>query len=65
MGDYAKAEPQYLQCREILWKTLGEEHPDYATTLNNLAGLYFAMADYGKAEPLYLQCLRDPKQDAE
>ena len=56
MGDYARAEPLYLQCQEIRKKALGEEHPDYATTLNNLALLYYAMGDDARAEPLYLQC---------
>ena len=56
MGDYARAEPLYLQCREIEKKALGEEHPSYATTLNNLAALYQSMGDYARAEPLYLQC---------
>ncbi|MDZ7905984.1 MAG: tetratricopeptide repeat protein [Cypionkella sp.] len=34
-----KAEPLYRQAMEIDRKTLGEDHPDYATSLNNLAGL--------------------------
>ena len=32
---------------------LGEEHPAYATSLNNLAELYQTMGDYARAEPLY------------
>ena len=36
---------------------MGEEHPDYATSLNNLAGLYKSMGEYAKAEPLYRQAL--------
>ena len=43
MGDYAKAEPLYRQALEIRKRALGENHPDYATSLNNLAGLYQAM----------------------
>ena len=39
MGEYAKAEPLYRQALEIEKKVLGEEHPDYATSLNNLADL--------------------------
>ena len=31
---------------EIPKKALGEGHPDYATSLNNLAVLYQAMGDY-------------------
>ena len=56
MGDYARAERLYLQCKEIQKKALGEEHPDYAQTLNNLALLYQSMGDYARAEPLYLEC---------
>jgi CHAT domain-containing protein len=36
---------------------LGEKHPAYATSLNNLATLYHRMGDYAKAEPLYQQTL--------
>jgi Flp pilus assembly protein TadD len=36
-------------------KLLGENHPDYAESLNNLALLYDLMGDSAKAEPLYLQ----------
>ena len=34
---------------------LGEQHPAYAQTLNNLASLYKATGRYAEAEPLYLQ----------
>ena len=37
MGDYAKAEPLYQQALQIRQNVLGPEHPDTATTLNNLA----------------------------
>ncbi|MFL5587294.1 MAG: tetratricopeptide repeat protein [Ktedonobacteraceae bacterium] len=36
---------------------LGEDHPDYATSLNNLATLYRAIGDYTQAETLYLEAL--------
>jgi tetratricopeptide (TPR) repeat protein len=36
---------------------LGERHPDVATSLNNLAGLYRAQGRYDEAEPLYRQAL--------
>jgi CHAT domain-containing protein/Tfp pilus assembly protein PilF len=55
MGEYAKAEPLYLQAKEIRKKVLGENHPNYASSLHNLAGLYKSMGEYAKAEPLYLQ----------
>jgi CHAT domain-containing protein len=40
-----------------LEKVLGREHPDVATSLNNLALLYSSQGNYGKAEPLYLRSL--------
>jgi CHAT domain-containing protein len=36
---------------------LGEEHPQYAHTLNNLAALYSLMGDDARAEPLLHQAL--------
>jgi tetratricopeptide (TPR) repeat protein len=38
-------------------KLLGTEHPDVATSLNNLAVLYSSQGRYEEAEPLYLQAL--------
>ena len=57
MGDYAKAEPLFKEALEIRQKVLGPEHPDTATSLNNLAALYQAMGDYAKAEPLFKEAL--------
>jgi hypothetical protein len=41
MGEYARAEPIYQQALQIHTKVLGEEHPDTAANLNNLAFLKF------------------------
>ncbi|WP_103124609.1 CHAT domain-containing tetratricopeptide repeat protein, partial [Nostoc cycadae] len=38
-------------------KVLGKEHPDVATSLNNLAFLYDAQGKYQQAEPLYQRSL--------
>ena len=38
-------------------KQFGETHPDYATSLNNLAALYESMGQYAKAEPLYMEAM--------
>ncbi len=57
MGDYAAALPLYRQALEIRRTTLGENHPDYANSLNNLAVLYREMGDYAAALPLYRQAL--------
>ena len=37
---YADAEPLYERALAIREKALGPDHPDVATSLNNLAGLY-------------------------
>src|SRR6266508_531090 len=34
-------------------KALGTGHPDVASSLTNLASLYWSLGDYAKAEPLY------------
>jgi hypothetical protein len=40
MGNYTAAEPLYKEALAIRKKVLGENHPDYARSLNNLASLY-------------------------
>ncbi|MFM7640403.1 MAG: tetratricopeptide repeat protein, partial [Cyanobium sp.] len=54
---YAEVIP--LQIQELAWaeRGLGPEHPDTATSLNNLAALYNSQGAYAKAEPLYLRAL--------
>ena len=39
-GRYAEAEPLYERALAIREKALGPDHPDVATSLNNLAVLY-------------------------
>ena len=41
-GRYAQAEPIFQQAANNLRATLGERHPDYASTLSNLALVYAA-----------------------
>ncbi len=38
-------------------KALGSDHPNVASSLNNLAALYQAKGEYGRAEPLYQRAL--------
>jgi CHAT domain-containing protein/tetratricopeptide (TPR) repeat protein len=47
----------YRQALEINKEVLGEEHPGYALSLNNLGSLYVSMGDYSRAEPLFRQAL--------
>jgi tetratricopeptide (TPR) repeat protein len=56
-GQYAEAEPLYQRAMEIRRTALGETHPDYATSLNNLAGLYRAMGRHAEAGPLYRRAM--------
>jgi hypothetical protein len=56
MGTTAK--PNH--CTNAPWQSgevLGKEHPDVATTLNNLARLYQGYGNYSQAEPLYQRSL--------
>jgi tetratricopeptide (TPR) repeat protein len=52
-----KALPWCEQCLEVTKKRLGEEHPDVAQSLNNLALLYNSQGRYSQAEPLLIQAL--------
>ncbi len=49
--------PIHEEMLQILETKLGHEHPDVATTLNNLAGLYENLGEYEKALPLYKKAL--------
>ena len=56
-GAYAQAEHWYADCLRDTQNRFGEEHPDVATSLNNLAGLYERQGRYEEAEPLYVQAI--------
>ena len=51
----------YLQAREIHKIALPENHPQRASGLNNLAGLYREQGKYEAAEPLFLQAIEIDK----
>jgi tetratricopeptide (TPR) repeat protein len=55
-GDYAKAEG-YLKAARDEAEKFGSEDPRFATTLTNLAELYYAQGKYGEAAPLYKRSL--------
>ena len=59
---YARAEPWYRHCLELSQRLLGEDHPGFATSLNNLAALYDSLGRYTEAELLYLQALELKKR---
>jgi tetratricopeptide (TPR) repeat protein len=56
-GAYGQAEPWRQQCVTVARHRLGDDHPDVAISLNNLAALYDLQGRYGEAEPLYQQAL--------
>jgi len=57
-GDqYNEAVSLLKQVLAIREKILGQEHPDVASSLSNLAGLYKAQGDYEQAKPLYERAL--------
>jgi tetratricopeptide (TPR) repeat protein len=47
----------YEQGLSVARERLGEEHPNVAVSLSNLAGLYFEQRRYGEAKPLLRQAL--------
>jgi tetratricopeptide (TPR) repeat protein len=61
-GKFADAVPLARTALAVLKEVLGERHPDYATSLNNLAMLYQAMGDSEKARPLCEQALKLRKE---
>ena len=61
-GTYAEIEPLYKRALKINEEALGEDHPDVAISLNNLAELYYNQGRYKEAEPLYRHALKILKQ---
>jgi tetratricopeptide (TPR) repeat protein len=56
-GDYETAKLLTEQSLATRLQLLGEEHPDTATSLNDLATLYADQGDYIRAAPLYERAL--------
>ncbi len=56
-GAYEQALPWYESCVSVTRERLGNEHPDVAISLNNLALLYYSQGRYAEAEPLLQQAL--------
>ena len=65
-GKYQEAIPLAEKALSLRQQVLGNNHPDVATSLNNLAELYCVQGRYKEAEPLFLQALDiDKKQRGE
>ncbi|MGC1396300.1 MAG: tetratricopeptide repeat-containing protein, partial [Coleofasciculaceae cyanobacterium] len=56
-GQYKAAIPLLERALAIQEKVLGQEHPDVALSLNNLATLYQNMGNYSQAKPLFQRSL--------
>jgi tetratricopeptide (TPR) repeat protein len=52
----------YIRSCSIWKQKLGSDHPDVATSLNNLASLYELQGKYAKAGYLYMKALKISKQ---
>ncbi len=57
-GLYALAKPWLEECVSVVQSRLGDEHPDVASSYNNLALLYKSQGRYTEAEPLLLKALQ-------
>lgn len=62
-GDYAKAISIAKKAIDATKKEFGEDQPNYAYSLNNLALLYASTGQFQKAEPLYLQAVDLSQKD--
>ena len=56
-GQYDRAVTVAETALKVAEQDVGPDHPDVATSLNNLAALYRTQGDYAKAEPLYKRSL--------
>ncbi|WP_242049337.1 tetratricopeptide repeat protein [Aulosira sp. FACHB-615] len=56
-GLYQLAEDQYAECVNVCQILFTGDHPDVATSLNNLALLYDSQGRYSEAKPLYIEAL--------
>ena len=56
-GQYGHAVMIAEAALKVAEQNVGRNHPDVATSLNNLASLYNDQGDYTKAEPLYKRSL--------
>jgi tetratricopeptide (TPR) repeat protein len=57
MGRYSEAEPLLQRALAINEKTLGSNHPDVASNLNNLANLLCDQGKYNEAEPIFRRAI--------
>ncbi len=56
-GKFERAVVVARKALEVAEKNVGPNHPDVATSVNNLAVLYKTQGQYAQAEPLYKRAL--------
>ena len=56
-GKYDRGVVVAKKALEVAEQNVGPDHPNVATILNNLAGLYKAQGHYAQAEPLFKRSL--------
>ena len=56
-GRYDRAVVVAKKALQVAEQSMGPNHPDVATSLNNLAALYKTQGQYAQAEPLYKRSL--------
>ena len=57
-GNYASALEWYQKARRMRERVLGTDHPDTATTYNNIAAVYYAQGNYASALERFQKALR-------
>ncbi len=55
MGQYSKAEPFYIEAKQVIEKLEGKDNADYAASCNNLGRVYRLMGQYEKSEVLLIE----------
>ena len=63
LGNFALAEPMYLQALELYAISLPADHPELATPLNNLGLIYMQLGRYGEAEPMFQHAIALKEKD--
>lgn len=61
-ANYAQALPLFQEALKIREQVLGKQHPEYASSLNNLAQLYYSQGQYEQTLPLYQKALKIVEQ---
>ena len=61
IGDYSSALSLGIKTQNLSRDEYGEESPEYAISLNNLAALYLENNEYNKAEPLLDEAIKIEK----